>query len=93
MLIYFHNMSGMSSASQLSAVRAGIQDCRYDVIVLVETWFDSGISSSVLPATVGVAVAYLWLFVCHIQLPNWMSAMVRQWSRFGFGSNYTIELF
>ena len=33
-------------SSQLLAVRTGIEDFRYDAIVLVETWFDSGISSS-----------------------------------------------
>ena len=45
LLIYFHNVGGMGSASQMSAVRSALFDAPYDV-VLIETWFTTDVMSS-----------------------------------------------
>ena len=44
MKIYYHNVSGIKA--QVNRVRPQIDTCRYDVIVLTETWFDQSVSSS-----------------------------------------------
>ena len=44
--IYFHNVSGIKS--QISPLRASIHTSDYDVIILLETWFNSNIFSSEL---------------------------------------------
>lgn len=46
--VYLHNVSGISSAAQLTNFRAALFDCPYDVIVLVETWFHAGVASTEL---------------------------------------------
>lgn len=44
--IYFHNVSGISSQSQIISLLAALMLCPYDIIILVETWLSSSIKSS-----------------------------------------------
>lgn len=48
LFIYYHNVGGISSATQLRNMRAALYDCPYNIVVLVETWFKNGIKSSEL---------------------------------------------
>ena len=44
--LYLHNVGGIRS--QLASVRSAVLSCEYDVIVLVETWFNKTVLSTEL---------------------------------------------
>lgn len=46
--VYFHNVGGISSHRQTSSLRAAVKTSSYDVIVLIETWWNRKLPSSIV---------------------------------------------
>ena len=44
--VYFQNVGGIRS--QLAAIRSSVIGCHYDIVVLIETWFDETVDSAEL---------------------------------------------